>query len=186
MSTVARVDRLPGGDDGAVALVVIVVAEARRAEPPPLLYAALRGSRALGPASSSLRPTSRSDRPTSTAAPSRTNPATTGTEMATPASRETRRTPSRPTSLTVIAASVHYLGARATYHEDQSPGNEGPLRAGVVAPAASDSPIMRRLRALAGGLQPRPPGSDGIRSRTKRRRTTGGKRTATEADQVRM
>src|SRR2546429_8365749 len=95
-----------------------------------LSYAALSGSRALGFVSSSLRPTSRSDRPTSTAAPSRTNPATTGTEIATPASRETRRTPSRPTSLTVIAASVHCLGARATYHEGQSPGNEGPLRAG--------------------------------------------------------
>src|SRR5256885_15297755 len=53
----------PRGDDGAVALVVIVVAEARRAEPPTLLYAALRGSCALGLASSSLRPTSRSDRP---------------------------------------------------------------------------------------------------------------------------
>src|SRR5438132_14061316 len=75
MSTVARVDRLPGGDDGAVALVVIVVAEARRAEPPTLLYAALRGSCALGLASSTLRPTSRSDRPTSTPAPSRIRPA---------------------------------------------------------------------------------------------------------------
>src|SRR2546422_10695918 len=126
MSTVARVDRLPGGDDGAVALVVIVVAEARRAEPPTLLYAALRGSCALGLASSSLRPTSRSDRPTSTAAPSRMNPATTGTEIATPVSPETRRTPSRPTSLTVMAASVHCLGAGATHHQDQSPGHEGP------------------------------------------------------------
>src|SRR5436190_1905832 len=38
-------------------------------------------------------------------APSRTNPATTGTEIATPVSCETRRTPSRPTSLTVMAAS---------------------------------------------------------------------------------
>src|SRR5947199_8729349 len=44
-------------------------------------------------------------RPTSTVAPSRTNPATTGTEIATPVSREPRRTPSRPTSLTVMAAS---------------------------------------------------------------------------------
>ena len=68
-------------------------------------YAALRGSRALGFVSSSLRPTSRSDPPTSTAAPSRTNPATTGTEIATPVSCETRRTASRPTSLRVMAAS---------------------------------------------------------------------------------
>src|SRR5207244_2846102 len=83
----------------------LVVAEARRAEPPPLLYAALRGSCAPSLASSSLRPTSRSDRPTSTAAPSRTNPATTGTEIAAPVSCEPRRTPSRPTSLTVMAAS---------------------------------------------------------------------------------
>jgi len=89
MSTVARVDRLPGGDDGAVALVVIVVAEARRAEPPTLLYAALRGSCALGLASSSLRPTSRSDTDEH-GSPSKTNPATTGTDIATPASCETR------------------------------------------------------------------------------------------------
>src|SRR5213079_1325149 len=70
-----------------------------------LSYAALSGSCALGFVSSSLRPTSRSDRPTSTAAPSRTNPATTGTDIATAVSREPRRTPSRPTSLTVMAAS---------------------------------------------------------------------------------
>src|SRR6266446_5551606 len=144
MSTVARVDRLPGGDDGAVALVVIVVAEARRAEPPTLLYAALRGSCALGLASSSLRPTSRSDRPTSTAAPSRTNPATTGTEMATPASRETRRKPSPATSFAFMGASVHCLGARATYHEGQS-ANRRAMR-GHCAPE-SWRPPRRTLRS---------------------------------------
>src|SRR5437016_10703828 len=116
-------------DDGIVTLRRLVVAGGGTAGDGRLCYAALSGSCALGFVSSSLRPTSRSDRPTSTAAPSRTNPATAGTEMATPASRETRRTPSRPTSLTVIAASVHCLGARATYHEGQSPGTEGPLRA---------------------------------------------------------
>src|SRR5207245_7460126 len=102
----------------------LVVAEARRAEPPPLLYAALRGWCAPSLASSSLRPTSRSDRPTSTAAPSRTNPATTGTEMAAPASRETRPKPPPATSSAFMGASVHCLGARATYHEGQSPGPE--------------------------------------------------------------
>src|SRR6266404_6566466 len=134
MSTVARVDRLPGGDDGAVSVVVIVVAEARRAEPPALLYAALRGSCAPSLASSSLRPTSRSDRPTSTVAPSRTNPATTGTEMATAASRETRRKPSPATSFAFMGASVHCLGARATYHEGQS-ANRRAMR-GHCAPAS--------------------------------------------------
>src|SRR2546427_4191782 len=62
-----------------------------------LSYAALNGSRALGFVSSSLRPPSRSDPPTSTAAPSKTDPATTGTDIATPVSCEPRRTPSRPT-----------------------------------------------------------------------------------------
>src|SRR5205814_10513540 len=52
------------------------------------LYAALPGSYGVGLASSTLRPTLRSDRPTSTAAPSRTNPVMTGTEIATPVSRE--------------------------------------------------------------------------------------------------
>src|SRR5438874_13179724 len=122
-----------------------------------------------------------------TAAPNATYPVITGAATTAPASREISRKPSPATSFAFMGASVHCLGARATYHEGQSPGNEGPLRAGVVAPATSDSPIMRRetVQALAGGLQPRPPGSDGTSSRTKRRRTTGGNRTATVVDQVR-
>ena len=69
---VARRDRFTEVDDNILAFVGIVVAETR-AGAAPLLYAALRGSCALGLASSTLRPTSRSDRPTSTTAPSRTN-----------------------------------------------------------------------------------------------------------------
>src|SRR5437867_2812507 len=92
-------------DDAIVTLRRLIVAGGGTAGDGRLSYAALSGPRALGFVSSSLRPTSRSDRPTSTAAPSRTNPATTGTEIATPVSPETRRTPSRPTSLTVMAAS---------------------------------------------------------------------------------
>src|SRR6184192_3828346 len=91
-------------DDGILTLRRLVVARRRDGRDGRLSYAALSGSCALGFVSSSLRPMSRSDRPTSTAAPSRTNPATTGTDSATPVSRETRRTPSRPTSLTVMAA----------------------------------------------------------------------------------
>src|SRR5438132_10810118 len=70
----------------------LVVARRRDGRDGRLSYAALSGPSAPGLASSSLRPTSRSDRPTSTAAPSRTNPATMGTEIATPVSPETRRT----------------------------------------------------------------------------------------------
>src|SRR5206468_11371604 len=94
-------------DDGILTLRRLVVARRRDGRDGRLSYAALSGSRALGFVSSSLRPTSRSDRPTSTAAPSRMNPATTGTEIATPVSPETKRTPSRPTSLTVMAATLN-------------------------------------------------------------------------------
>src|SRR6266446_6783833 len=99
-------------DDAIVTLRRLVVAGGGAAGDGRLSYAALSGSCALGFVSSSLRPTSRSDRPTSTAAPSRTDPATTGTEMATPASRETRRKPSPATSFAFMGASVHCLGAR--------------------------------------------------------------------------
>ena len=80
----SRLDVLPEVDDGILTSVVIVVPQARRAKPPRLLYAALRGSCALGLASSSLRHTSRSDRPARRGAASRTNPAQTTTRRMPP------------------------------------------------------------------------------------------------------
>jgi len=91
-----------------------------------------------------------------TAAPNATYPVITGTATTAPASREISRKPSLATSFAFMGASVRCLGARVPYHEGQSPGNVGPLRAGAVAPIASDSPITRRretVRALAGGVQ---------------------------------
>src|SRR6266566_7025170 len=99
-----------------------------------------------------------------TAAPNATYPVITGTATTAPASREISRKPSLATSFAFMGASVRCLGARVPYHEEgQSPGNEGPLRAGVVPPAALNSPIMRRetVRALAGSVRGRrPPGPD--------------------------
>src|SRR5437773_1305663 len=92
-----------------------------------------------------------------TAAPNATYPVITGTATTAPASREISRKPSLATSYAFMGASVRCLGARVPYHEGQSPGNEGPLRAGVVPPAALNSPIMRRetVRALAGAFSDR-------------------------------
>ena len=143
----SRVDGLPEVDDGILTSVVIVGPEARRAEPPRLLYAALRGSCALGLASSNLRHASRSDRPASRAAASRTNPATTGTAIATAASRETRRAPARPTSLTVICGLLKpgsYLAQGGS--PEQGPSGQAPRdatdpRSGRSFSLTADRPI---------------------------------------------
>src|SRR6266404_2788338 len=120
-----------------------------------------------------------------TAAPNATYPVITGTATTAPASREISRKPSLATSFAFMGASVHRPGARVPYHEGQSPGNVGPLRAGVVAPATSVSPIKRRhetVRGLAGGVRGRsPPASDGRSGR----RTRGAKQAETGAAQVR-
>src|SRR5438552_6736322 len=63
-----------------------------------------------------------------TAAPNATYPVITGTATTAPASRETRRKPSPATSFAFMGASVHCLGARATYHEGQS-ANRRAMRA---------------------------------------------------------
>src|SRR2546426_370964 len=128
------------------------------------------GPRGLGPRDDNrLRVSpaaSRRERPTRTAAPSRTKPTITGTATTAPASRETSRKPSPATSFAFMGTSVHCLGARATYHEGQSPGNEGPLRARRVG-----------LSESGGGARPcgRWPGAFG----------DGGRRALTEPAQER-
>src|SRR2546426_1090773 len=78
-----------------------------------------------------------------TAAPNATYPVIIGTATTVPASREISRKPSPATSFAFMGASVHCLGARATYHEGKSPGKEGPLRARRVGLSESGGGARR-------------------------------------------